>query len=132
MGRLAVAILVVLFALTPPAFAGVHEARIPLHDHKLKTAELSSVLLKKMHLPGVAMDIGWVESIDLSGMRGSRFVEAWNKALGEGCNVELQRSELVLRVDPKKLPRNFDTLRAAARVFTSVAAPDATADQRRL
>src|SRR5207249_4570272 len=48
------------------------------------------------------------------------------------AHVELRQDELILRVDLQKLPRNFDSIRAAVRTFTAVAAPQATADQRRL
>src|SRR5688572_8292004 len=98
--------LVAMLAVAPAAIADVHEARIPLRDHKLQTADLSAALLKKLHLPGVAMQVGPVESIDLSGMKGSDVVAALNKSLGEGAGVELRQDELILRVDLKKLPRN--------------------------
>src|SRR5206468_11673618 len=65
------------------------------------------------------------------GMAVSSFVQTYNDALCDGCYVALDVDQLVLRVDPQKLPRSSNALRKATRVFTADIAPDATAAQRR-
>ena len=121
--------LLAALGLIAPAVANVHEAHIPLHHHRLETAELSAALLEKLHLPGVGFGSGFV---DLSGLQGSDFINAFNAALGDGGHVEIDDGQLLLRIDPQKLPANYTALRRAVRVFTEVAAPEATANQRRL
>jgi pimeloyl-ACP methyl ester carboxylesterase len=126
-----VASLLALLLVAAPAPAAMHEARIPLHDGRLQTSDLTSALLNKCHVHGVELDAG---SINLRGFAGSLFVQALNASLGEGCHVALDGDNaeaLILKVDPKKLPHSFDSLRKATRVFTAAAAPDWTAAQRR-
>lgn len=111
-----------------PALASMHEAHIPLRDGKLETAELCAAMLKSIHLPGVGFGTG---SLDLSGLQGGDFVAAMNAALADSGSVELSENELLLRVDPEKLPRNVLAIKKAIRTFTEVAAPTATANQQR-
>jgi pimeloyl-ACP methyl ester carboxylesterase len=120
-------VLVSAFAV-PTASASPHECRIPLHDGKLRTADLSRELLEKLHVRGVALGIG---TIDLSGLRGATLLKALDAALGEGCSVAVDGGALVLHVDPEKLPHSLDEAKKATRVFTAEAAPNATAAQRR-
>src|SRR2546430_2414778 len=110
-----VSILVVVL-LVSPALAAPMEARVPLHDGKLSTADLSRVLLDDLHIRGVELDAG---SIDLSGLRGAVFVRALNAALGDGCSVHVTPDALVLHVDASKLPHNLDDAKQATRVFTA-------------
>lgn len=126
MTRLSILLLSVVF-LASPAFAAV-EARIRLHDGKLATADLSRAMLDNFHLKGIELDAG---TIDLRGMNGASFVRAFNAALGEGCSVRVEPNALVVRVNPRGLPRNLDAMKHATRIFTAVAAPGATAAQRR-
>jgi pimeloyl-ACP methyl ester carboxylesterase len=126
--RRSIGLVVLLCVFTFPAAASALEARVRLHDFKLATADLSRVLFDNFHLKGLELDAG---SIDLTGLRGASFVCALNTALGEGCNVRVDDEALVIHLDPKKLPRDTATLRKAARVFTAIAAPEATASQRR-
>jgi pimeloyl-ACP methyl ester carboxylesterase len=115
-----------VLAFASAAMAEVHTVRIPLRDGKIGSGTLTAALCEKMNLP--AIDFGGV-TVDLSSFRGGLLIKALNTSLGDGCQVELEPKELVLRVDPAKLPRNSDALRRVARIFTATAAPDATAAQ---
>jgi len=121
-------LLIAALALATPAMAETHQVSIRLDHGRLETAELSAALLEKLHLPGVGIGSGW---IDLSGLRGTDFLDAVNTALGKGGHIELGDQQLVLSVDPHKLPADSRAIRRAIRMFTAVEAPQATADQRR-
>ena len=112
----------------PTAAAGPHETRIPLHDGKLETADLTQTLLSVLHVRGVGLGAA---TIDLSGLGGATFVRALDAALGDGCRIDVTPDALVLHFDPEKLPRSFDDAKLATRVFTATAAPGATARQQR-
>ena len=118
--------LICLFALAAPASAVSATVKVPLHEGRLHTSDLSADLLKRLRLRG---DLLAVE-IDLTGLRGALLVKAWNKALGEGCNVAVDDDALVLNIDTDKLPDDVDEAKLATRIFTEVAAPNATAAQR--
>src|SRR5688572_15469547 len=121
-------VVVALLLACPLVSAAPREARVPLRDGKLRTADLSAALCREVGLPSrCAFDCG---DIDLSGLRGCNFIEGLNEALGDGCNVSIHDDALVLRVDTEKLPDDMRSAKRAARVFTAVAAPDATAKQR--
>jgi pimeloyl-ACP methyl ester carboxylesterase len=125
----ALAVLTFAVALAPvAASASPHEARVPLHDGKLDSAELSRTLLEDLHVRGVALDVG---SLDLSGWAGATFVRALDASLKDGCSIEVTPDALVLHFDPEKLPHSFDDAKLATRVFTATAAPEATARQHR-
>src|SRR5687768_3136144 len=111
---------VLLACIGSTAFAEVRETRIPLNDGKLSTASLTSALLEKFHLPGVDF---CGASIDLSSYRGGLFLKALNTSLGDGCQVDLEPKELIIRIDSAKLPRNRDALKQTIRIFTATAAP---------
>jgi len=112
------------------ARAAMHQLRIPLHDSRLETAELSDVLLQKLHLPELP---NWMPagSISMRSVAGNLFVRALDQALGEGFDVQLQDDALIIAADPQKLPRTVRQAKSALRIFTQTAAPDATARQRR-
>jgi len=112
------------------AQAAMHQLRIPLRDSRLETAELSDVLLQKLHLPKLP---GWMPagSISMRGIAGNLFVQALDQALGDGFDVQLQDDALIISADPQMLPRTVRQAKAAVRIFTETAAPDATAEQRR-
>jgi hypothetical protein len=116
------------FVCAAPALAKPHEAKIPLHDGKLRTADLTEMLSRELHLPAkLSVSCG---DIDLRGLRGSLVVAALNKSLGDGCSVSVADDSLVLHVDPEKLPENCRSAEKAARVFTTIVAPEATAKQQ--
>jgi len=114
--------------LASSALAAPHEARVPLHDGRLRLADLSAQLLEEAHLPTTHLPPG---EISLRGIGGSLFVEAMNRSLGDGCRMNVSADALVLHVDPDKLPASMDTAERALRIFTATAAPEATAAQAR-
>ena len=122
--------IVVCLALlvSPAALAAPHEARVPLHDGRLESADLTAVLLNDLHIRGVSLDVG---TIDLNGLGGATFVRAVDAALGDGCKIDVTPDALVLHFDPEKLPHSIDDAKQATRVFTATAAPAATARQHR-
>jgi len=113
-----------------PARAAMHQVRIPLHEGRLETAQLSEALLKRLHLPALPQ---WMPagSVSLRGIGGSVFVRALDQALGEGFNVQVGEDALIIQADPQKLPRTVRQAKSAVRIFTETAAPNATAEQRR-
>ena len=115
-------------ALVSPALAASGTMRVPLHGGRLRTSDLSADLLKRLHIPH-ADEVGF--EINLNGLKGTLLIQAWNKALGDGSNIAIDEDELVVYVDTAKLPDDVDSAKLAARVFTEVAAPEATAAQRR-
>jgi pimeloyl-ACP methyl ester carboxylesterase len=125
--RIAAVVVVTLAALASPVSAALREARIPLHDGKLRSADLFALLSRELHLPECRMSCG---DIDLTGLNGSNFVAAVNESLGEGCHVSLSGDALVVQVDADKLPADVRSAKRCARIFTAVASPEATARQR--
>lgn len=122
---------ITLFAFTMalPLVAAPHEARIPLHEGKIRLADVSEKLLAELHCP-----VRWCPlpgSIDVRDLEGTRFVDALNHAFGDGCRVNVQDDSLVLHVDRDKLPRDGDAMKAAVRIFTEYAAPENAAAQYR-
>ncbi|MDQ3439116.1 MAG: hypothetical protein M3478_02060 [Planctomycetota bacterium] len=115
-----------LLALAAPASAVSTSVKVPLHEGRLRTSDLSADVLNALGLRG---DLLAVE-VDLTGLRGALLVKAWNKALGDGCNVAIDDDALVVNIDTDKLPGDVDEAKLATRVFTEVAAPNATAAQR--
>jgi pimeloyl-ACP methyl ester carboxylesterase len=114
-------------ALASGASAATHEVRVPLRDGRLSTAELLS------HVRVPARCTSWMPgSVDLHSMGGSLFVAALDKALGDGCRVDVTADALVLHVDTDRLPADWDQTRLAVRTFTATAAPVATAAQAQL
>ncbi len=118
--------LVCLLAVAGPAAAVTTSVKVPLHDGRLRACDLSAELLTRL---GLSDDLPALE-INLTGFRGSLLVAAWNKSLGDGCNVSIDDGALIVRIDTEKLPDDVDEAKLAARVFTEVAAPGATAAQR--
>ncbi len=127
--RSAVAALTFVIALAAPAFASPREARIPLRHGNLHVADLCTAATREMHLPGLRLYFGG--DVNLTGLRGSLFVAALNRSLGDGCRVTLGDDALVLHLDTEKLPGDMTSAKRAARVFTEEIAPEATAAQRR-
>jgi pimeloyl-ACP methyl ester carboxylesterase len=125
--------LVVLLALSmlaavPQAIAAPLEARIKLHDGKLATADLSRALLETFHIRGVTLNAG---QINMSGIGGWTLVRALDSALGDGCNIHVDKDALVLSVDPSRLPHSIRAAKQSVEVFTAVCAPEATERQKR-
>ncbi len=119
-------IAVFLLASCAPALAVTETLRVPLHGGKLRPGDLSAGLLERLNVSSSALG-----EIDLTGLRGSLFVSAWNASLGDGCRITIDDDALKLRIDTEKLPRSVDQSKRAARTFTEVVTPQATADQRR-
>src|SRR5256885_1895553 len=111
-----------LFACLP-AFAVPHEDRVPLHDGRVRVADLSDRLLTEMHCPP-KLRVPIPGEVDVRGLDGTRFVDALNHAFGDGCRVAVVGDELLLHVDRDQLPANWDATKVAVRVFTAYAAPD--------
>jgi pimeloyl-ACP methyl ester carboxylesterase len=118
--------IVTLLTCTAPLSATPREARIPLHEGKIRTSELSDMLCRELNLPECSFGCG---DINVNGLQGSRFVQAMNQSLGDGCRVSVSDESLVLHFDADKLPADMRSAKKAARVFTTIAAPDATARQ---
>lgn len=118
--------LVCLLALAAPAAAITTSVKIPLHEGRLHAADLSSGLLKRLCIPHTGLV---ALEIDLTGLRGSLFVDAWNASLGDGCRVSIDDDALLVHIDTANLPDDVDEAKLAARTFTEVAAPKATAAQ---
>ena len=120
---MALAVLVLTAAAT---LAAPREARVPLRDGKLDLGDLSGALCRELNLPRCELGTG---RISLESVRGSLLVAAIDEALGEGCDVSVSGGDVVLRLDPDKLPRDCAAASKAVRAFTAVAAPEATAAQ---
>jgi pimeloyl-ACP methyl ester carboxylesterase len=132
MPRRTFAAAIALLFSTAVAAASPHEARVPLHDGKLRVADLSTKLVDELHLPAAVAHLpGTGSEIDLRGVGGWLAVEAMNRSLGDGCQLTVSGDALVLHVDPQLLPHSLDSAKRAVRVFTATAAPVATAAQAR-
>ena len=128
MGKRIASILVMLFMAAGPVVAAPREARVPLRDGKLRTADLSAAICRELRLPAsCAFDCG---SVNLRGLRGSLFIAALNESLGDGCRLTVADDAVVLRIDTEKLPDDVRSAKKAARIFTAACAPEATANQR--
>ncbi len=125
----AITLVILLAGLPAPAPAATHVARVPLREGMLHSDDLLNLLSQQMNLE---IDCPIKGEIDLSSLRGSLFIRALNRSLGEGCRLSVEPDALVLQFDPDKLPKNSTQARKALRTFTAVAAPDATGDQARL
>lgn len=125
--RIAGVVLTLLALAGAPAQAAPREARVPLHEGKLRTADLTAALSRELNLPECSLDCG---DLDLRGLGGSLWLAAVNESLGEACRLSVTDDALVLHIDTEKLPDDATSAKRAARVFTAVAAPDATARQR--
>lgn len=123
----AIACLSVAF-LTPVTHGEVHELRLPLRDGKLSMPELSAALSTKLGLPSIEYGTA---SVDVQGLGSSLVVAGVNKALGDGCQLSVEREAVLLRYDTDKLPHSVNDAKLAVRTFTATAAPDATAAQQR-
>src|SRR5688572_22961340 len=97
--RVACLLLLPLIAFAAPAFATIREARIPLKDGKLRTADLSAAICREMGMPRCAVNVG---EVDLSGLGGALWVTALNESLGDGCRVRVTDDAVVLRIDTEK------------------------------
>jgi pimeloyl-ACP methyl ester carboxylesterase len=118
-----------LTLLVPCALAVPHDASVPVHDGKIRFADLSQTLLVEMHCPKLHVPIPG--DLNVRGLEGSHFVDALNHALGDACRVTLNDDALILHTDCDKLPKDWDTTKVAIRIFTTFAAPESTAAQRR-
>lgn len=125
--RIASAVLsVALCVCASAAGAAPRQACVPLRDGRLDLGDLSVALCRELNLPECELGAG---RVSLEGVRGSLLVAAVNEALGDGGGVRFAGDSMVLSVDIEKLPRDCAALSKAVRIFTAVAAPDATAAQ---
>jgi pimeloyl-ACP methyl ester carboxylesterase len=115
----------VLSALIPGmASAAPCETRIPINNGKASFGDVSAAICRELDVrPVVRLPLG---RIDLQGPKGTVFVSAVNESLGGGVQVTLTPDALVLRVDPKRLPKDVSSVRRALRALTAVEAPQAT------
>jgi pimeloyl-ACP methyl ester carboxylesterase len=109
--------------------AVTREVRVPLTDGELRLAAIPAELRQQLHLPAWA---ACRASLDFSGVQGSLFVQALNAALKDGARISVTDDAFVVRFDVDKLPDDLKEAKSAARTFTSVAAPEATANQNKL
>jgi pimeloyl-ACP methyl ester carboxylesterase len=123
---LTLALLCALVFLAAPAAAAPREARVPLRDGKLDLGDLSVAMCRELRLPRCDLGAG---RVSLEGVRGSLIVRAMNESLGDGCRLSVRGDTLVLHVDADKLPSDCAAFTSAVRIFTAVAAPQATAAQ---
>src|SRR5688572_7030445 len=118
----------VLFTVTA-ASAVTREVRVPLSDGQLRLSAIPNDVREQLHLPAWA---ACQASIDFSGIQGLLFVQALNTALKDGARIRVTDDAFVFRFDVEKLPDDLTEAKSAARTFTSVAAPEATANQNKL
>ncbi len=100
---------------------------MPLVDGRLSTADL----LARVHLPAAVAKRLPHGTVDLRSFGGSLFVAGLDRALGDGCHVEVTPDALVVHVDADRLPHDVDGAERATRTFTATVAPEATAAQAR-
>lgn len=120
--------MLMLFSCIGAVSAATLETRIPLHDGQLELPILSAHLARYLNLPEAEI----VGQIDLRNIVGSTFVSALDESLGEGCDLRITPDELVIAIDPDKLPRDVDSTRNVVRQFTALCAPSATRAQEEL
>lgn len=126
LNRLLVVLTIALASTASALPAAPVELRLPLRDGRIAMPDLSAAL---GHLGVTALPFD--ASIDLRSLQGSLLVAGLNRALKDGCNLEVTPDAAVLRYDTDKLPRNGDDVKAAARTFTATVTPRATAAQAR-
>jgi pimeloyl-ACP methyl ester carboxylesterase len=128
--RLCVIALAVICFIGREAPGASHRIEIPLRDGKLVVADLYRALADRAHLPA-GRNLPFEGAIPLRGLGANLYVRALNEALGEGCRLSVSDEQLILEVDPQRLPSTIDEAKAATRTFTATARPEATAAQRR-
>src|SRR5437870_5526015 len=102
-----------LMLLSGSALAAPHELDVKLEGGKLRLPLIGPV------------DLG------LTKLGKCDLLAGVNCALKEGCHVAVTPDRFSVSLDPSKLPCECDAVKKALRTFTEVAAPQATADQRR-
>lgn len=117
-------------ALAGTTVASVHEVRVPLKEGSLSTSALTEYLMHQAHLP--ALNLDWMDAqVDLRGLRGNLYLRALHAALGEGFELSVEDSALVIRTSTRHLPRTWRQTKAATRTFIAEAAPGSTGAARR-
>src|SRR4051812_39550544 len=101
-----------------------HEARVPLDHGRLRLNDLPSGIVAR-----IPVQLG---SVDLHSFEGSLMLRALDQSMNGSCGVNVPDDALLLHSDPDKLPRSIDDAKQSVRTFTSIAAPNAPADQRAL
>lgn len=119
-----------LSLLATPCLAKERELRVPLDHGIFRTDSIAPDVQASLGFGQVS----WLHgSIDCRGVEGVQLVKALNESLHDGCNITVadDESALVVRMDADKLPGSVDEAKLAVRTFTAIAAPDATAAQKR-
>jgi alpha-beta hydrolase superfamily lysophospholipase len=121
-------VLIGMLALAAPAMADPHELRVPLHDGKLRWADLSATVCQQIHLPRWQIGTG---EVSVEGWSGSLFLAALNASCGDGCRVSVSDGALIFHFDAHQMPGDLDQAKAALRKFVAAETPEATAAQAR-
>ncbi len=97
------------------------------------TPEISNAAPReiKLPVPGSSISIAGKPLVDLSKVQSSRWIAAFNTAMGDGCRIELTDSAIVVRYDTEKFPQDSDQAKATVRLFTREVDPEAAAAQSR-
>ncbi len=129
LGILMVAMLYVALLSPGAARAAAQQVRVPLHEGKLCLVDLSTAFAEHptvcSWLPGPKLEF------DMRGVGANRFISAMGGAFKDGCKLSVDADGIVFCVDPALLPANCDAAKTVVRVFTALAAPDATAALRK-
>jgi hypothetical protein len=124
-----------LLILLTPAVATAHELclTVPLEDGRLTVASVECILEQNLSIPAAVFEPvpSFGVSVDLHGFDGWMLVRALNSALAPGLRLQIVNDDLAIFVDPSKLPNDWNQSCDAIRKFTQVAAPLASARQRR-
>lgn len=120
-------LLLIVLLLSPCALrAAPHKIELPLHKGELRLADLCAAVCREMDWSTRALDAGLV---NLTGLQGSYWIDAVNKSLGDGIHLDLSGDRLQVCIDPAKFPLGCDAAKQATRIFTAIAAAEATAAQ---
>jgi len=116
--------------LVPGAcLAAEFSVSIPLKEGRLSTANLQDTVQSGLHLPPTVVDFlpNLYVEVDLRGINDRLPVRAVNRALGDAFDLTVADDALMLRFDPRNLPRDWEQTCDALDRFTQVTAPQATA-----
>lgn len=117
------AFMVMLLPLVAPAisFAEVRDVELRIVDGKVSARQLIKVL------PG-KVDIAWLglrdKQINAHGITRSKFAQAVEAAVGDGCKMRIEGDVLKVHVNTHRWPKNMKQVRLATRLFAAAVAPD--------
>ncbi|MGD0139121.1 MAG: alpha/beta fold hydrolase [Tepidisphaeraceae bacterium] len=120
-----------MFVLLVPGacLAAEFSVSVPLKEGRLSAADLQDTLERGLHLPPTVVDFlpTLPVEVDIRGINDWVAVRAVNRALGDAFHLTVADDALLLRFDPRNLPRDWDQTCDALDRFTQVTAPEATA-----